>query len=412
MARDKYDFIQELLENKKLQPTQKERVLLLAKEEIKKDGALGKELEERVKKLEEMISKSNGGLPNITKPPTTKPQSKKTLMTKINHDPTTVYRLLSSFKTSNPDITEEGFRNFKYLVHGYEQISLYEYNEKIKKARKDFSKLKNIPYQLYKNLDAIIYTHENYGSKIVEDKNIHPFDEEEEIIINEQDCKNLSVLFGGGNPFKDNHFKKIRTAIQNFKKKYRFDLEIGEASSLKNFLEKVIEYQKYEDDENYYSFKIKDIEQLFNYSQLVFDLHENAFFGWNPSVKAMLKWIIEGILKHSNINGNRKFNPLDKKIIVSTKSDSDELTGYEYIILEINDTKSIVLKKPEDFVSYVSSACNESNLNSVCDFSVNFMDKDLNNYECSILPRNNIPSKIAIDNNGLIYKFKFLKNLV
>ena len=35
MAKDKYDFIQELLENKKLQPTQKERVLLLAKEEIK-----------------------------------------------------------------------------------------------------------------------------------------------------------------------------------------------------------------------------------------------------------------------------------------------------------------------------------------------------------------------------------------
>ena len=39
------------------------------------------------------------------------------------------------------------------------------------------------------------------------------------------------------------------------------------------------------------------------------------------------------------------------------------------------------------------------------------MDKDHNNYECSILPKNNIPSKIAIDNDGLIYKFKFLKNL-
>ena len=136
-----------------------------------------------------------------------------------------------------------------------------------------------------------------------------------------------------------------------------------------------------------------------------------AFFGWNPSVKAMIKWIVEGILKHSNINGNREFNPLDKKIIVSTKSDSDELTGYEYVILEIHDTKSVVLKKPEDFVNYVLSACNESNLNSVCDFSVNFMDKDHNNYECSILPKNNIPSKIAIDNDGLIYKFKFLKNL-
>ena len=69
MAKDKYDFIQELLENKKLQPTQKERVLLLAKEEIKKDGALGKELEERVKKLEEMMNNSNDDLPSTTLKP-------------------------------------------------------------------------------------------------------------------------------------------------------------------------------------------------------------------------------------------------------------------------------------------------------------------------------------------------------
>ena len=89
----------------------------------------------------------------------------------------------------------------------------------------------------------------------------------------------------------------------------------------------------------------------------------------------------------------------------------DIFPEYEYVILEIHDTKSVVLKKPEDFVNYVLSACNESNLNSVCDFSVNFMDKDHNNYECSILPKNNIPSKITIDNDGLIYKFKFLKNL-
>lgn len=55
MAKDKYDFIQELLENKKLKPAQRERVLMLAKEEIKKDGVFGKELEERVKRLEMQI---------------------------------------------------------------------------------------------------------------------------------------------------------------------------------------------------------------------------------------------------------------------------------------------------------------------------------------------------------------------
>lgn len=61
MAKNKYDFIQELLENKKLTPAQRERVLLLTKEEIKKDVSIGLDLEERVKKLEEKIKKTDGG---------------------------------------------------------------------------------------------------------------------------------------------------------------------------------------------------------------------------------------------------------------------------------------------------------------------------------------------------------------
>ncbi len=65
MAKDKYDFIQELLENKKLQPAQRERVLMLTKEEIKKEGIASKDLEERVKKLEEMINISSEKILNV-----------------------------------------------------------------------------------------------------------------------------------------------------------------------------------------------------------------------------------------------------------------------------------------------------------------------------------------------------------
>lgn len=56
MAKDKYDFIQELLASKQLSPAQKERVLTLTSVEIKKDKESGEILEERVKKLEEQIS--------------------------------------------------------------------------------------------------------------------------------------------------------------------------------------------------------------------------------------------------------------------------------------------------------------------------------------------------------------------
>lgn len=56
MPKDKYDFIQELLENRKLTPAQRERVLLLAKEEIKKESLLGKDMEERITMLEEIVN--------------------------------------------------------------------------------------------------------------------------------------------------------------------------------------------------------------------------------------------------------------------------------------------------------------------------------------------------------------------
>jgi hypothetical protein len=55
MAKDKYDFIHELLNNDKLNAAQRERILLLTSIEIKKDKAQGNILEERVKRLEEKI---------------------------------------------------------------------------------------------------------------------------------------------------------------------------------------------------------------------------------------------------------------------------------------------------------------------------------------------------------------------
>ncbi len=55
MAKDKYDFIQEILEDKKLTPAQRERVFELTKVEIQKDGHLGKDLEQRISVIEQKI---------------------------------------------------------------------------------------------------------------------------------------------------------------------------------------------------------------------------------------------------------------------------------------------------------------------------------------------------------------------
>jgi hypothetical protein len=53
MAKTKYDFIKELLEDKKINQNQRERILELASKEINLEGTL----EERVQKIEEIIFK-------------------------------------------------------------------------------------------------------------------------------------------------------------------------------------------------------------------------------------------------------------------------------------------------------------------------------------------------------------------
>jgi hypothetical protein len=65
MAKDKYDFIQALLENKKLSPSQRERVLLLMSAELKKDKDIGATLEERVKIIEEKLYLKLNKLENL-----------------------------------------------------------------------------------------------------------------------------------------------------------------------------------------------------------------------------------------------------------------------------------------------------------------------------------------------------------
>ena len=51
MGKTKYDFIKELLDNKKINQNQRERILELASKEINLEGTL----EDRVQKIEEII---------------------------------------------------------------------------------------------------------------------------------------------------------------------------------------------------------------------------------------------------------------------------------------------------------------------------------------------------------------------
>lgn len=104
--KDKYDFILQLLDQSKLTPTQKQRVLILSSNEIKKDKLGGKELEERVKRIEEKINLKPSEI-NLLFKENEKELNKATVIT-YKHYPKTTVELLNRF-------TED--TNLKYTTH-------------------------------------------------------------------------------------------------------------------------------------------------------------------------------------------------------------------------------------------------------------------------------------------------------
>ena len=71
MAKTKYDFIKELLEDKKISQNQRERILELASREISLEGTL----EERIQKIEDIIFNENPPANTITHVNTPEPQN-------------------------------------------------------------------------------------------------------------------------------------------------------------------------------------------------------------------------------------------------------------------------------------------------------------------------------------------------
>lgn len=433
---NKYDFIQELLENKKLSPVQRERVLALAKEEIKKDAEFGVSLDYRVKVLEQSLIKNNELNPvplpdhvtknifdegvlnsgefseNFTAADSLFDQnnstSKKlnTEIPQIEHDPQMVYDIFHSFKS------DRGKFRFKYLVHGTgSEVNEEDFKVNLSYAQEDFKKIKNVPNDLYNSIKALLLAYEIYGVEMVKKYNKHPFDCNKKVLnFKDTDLGKLKILFGGGKPYKEQHFKYFTTAIQNFKKKYRFDTEIAqsEASVLQIFLENIIKFQKHNDVEKVYSFDSeKSTENLFKLERIIFSLESTAFFAWNPALKKVLPWIIESILKHSNIEGTRPFNPDEKDIEIRSYTYYDEIEDHNTVFLEITDRKSMVMKDAKYFREILFQNLGKE-LKSVCDLEVIFSTQDCKKFKFSLMPIGDLEEILNPTEIGITYKFKFI----
>jgi hypothetical protein len=132
MPKDKYDFIQELLENKKLSPAQRERVLLLIKEEIRKEGLIGKGLADRLTIIEELVNEKVKEIPNAIKEPiaTDNPEENNQDLPKY-FDPSNLYKYLVDYN-QNPIL--------KSTCHEIDSNELENILEYCETAEYDFEK--------------------------------------------------------------------------------------------------------------------------------------------------------------------------------------------------------------------------------------------------------------------------------
>ncbi len=135
MTKTKYDFIRELLKDKKFNQNQRERILELASRELSTEG----NLEERVLKIEEMLAGGDDPPENEKKSPP--------------HKPKETYDLLSYFSS-----TERGMKN---LTHAF-NYGFIAYEELIKQCRNEFEegkkKYPNVPVSLLKRIEEFAFS--------------------------------------------------------------------------------------------------------------------------------------------------------------------------------------------------------------------------------------------------------------
>ena len=373
MAKDKYDFIQELLENKKLQPTQKERVLLLAKEEIKKDGALGKELEERVKKLEEMMNNSNDDLPSTTLKPIEEASTEEKSLVLPNYIPSkNLYKFLEDYnqdiilKTTCHEIDSDELKNILTFCE-IEEYDFLKHKEKVQEQYKSlfFNNKRYFVDHKIKNLILFYLTGKSFSGKSEgwTDENIKYNWESEELKNWYKNNANkiphpneglAGVQKNDGleleNPIKLNLIKNNQQ-IRYFSElvlHFKHLFHVRSDNSLKNIIENC---NNSEDWENKVDFKISKnfpstIEFFTNVEKLV------------QAYRILINLIIE--VTHNN----HLENPIVELKLKETEN------GVEFSIHHINTVFQKTIQNTKDRKGSTFTNLIRNQLNGMCDFYV------------------------------------------
>jgi len=301
----------------------------------------------------------------------------------VNHNPSDTVKFLKSFKYDNDF-------SFKGLVHRPIDEDKFDFLSLLKTANKQFIELSqsgvnriNLPKHLMTEVQSFFNTLSTVGLEFNNNTGMHPLED-----------------------------KLVGSKIQAFKQNYRFGNEKSESSILSILVSNIIEKRKHIDQitGTVYSFGNEDTSDLFKRDQIIFqpDLQrfqsKANFFTWVPNIRLALVLIFDSILKHSNVNGSRSFDTLEKKIILDIKRSYEGETIK--VELSILDLKSVFLGDLNNIMSDLRRDFFQLFV-GVCDFKVQFKTPSEEFYECQILPYSDRIMPLPEPVNGYKYTLTF-----
>lgn len=363
MGMDKYDFIKELLEDKKIQQYQRERILELASKEISNDGTL----EERVKKIEKIVFEET---PSLFNQISSENSEKKTTDNLKNapHKPRDTANFLMEFKRDDSGLKE--------LVH--------EPNEEIN-LLKILEKAKNSPYLSYDFYKKPSKYSVNFGVKNGAKELISSFEE-------------VGIPFWQKNkifPFGKNGSTSYTKVGLNFKKNYRIGSEREGYSNLKNMLEDDCKKQL-----------ATNANINFLPDERSFNLRAH-FFTWIPILRNGIQQILRDC-EQERINQKRE----SQTILFELTRNIDDRTR----TLSIIDVDSVGQTPPDIFLEQkqTGSILFKSNFRSLCDWSVEFyFEQEDKSYRINLLTpiekysKNNLIVEINTKPKGFTHLLTF-----
>src|SRR5690606_27053810 len=160
MEKNKYEFISEILENRKLNQTQRERLFNLAMLEIKAESRKDRELLRKIEEIEEKLNE----LKNSPNTKLEEPTSLNKRMDGPEPNPKHVADFMSLFNQRN---------GLKYLTHDYDENDGFKIDNFLISANEIFAektKKLNIPVSLWRIVKQFAFdSHQTEWTSISED---------------------------------------------------------------------------------------------------------------------------------------------------------------------------------------------------------------------------------------------------